>query len=98
MGPWIGAGRARGRGTPAALRQQILRTHPERVRKFPHRAQRDRPAALDPLVVPQAEAAIHHVFLREPGAQTQLTDALADLRAVALEGPVHRVATLGSPG
>ena len=53
--------------------EQVAGPHVQRAGQLPDRPERDGAAALDPLVVPQAESPRHHVLLCQAAAHTKPT-------------------------
>ena len=76
--------------------QDIPRLHLERLGQFPNGANGDRSARFDALVVPEAEAKIHHVFLSETAGLAERADVSPECLAESWEVQGHRAATLGA--
>jgi len=69
--------------------EQIPGARSERTRELPNRPQGYRPSRLDPLVVAEAEATLHHVLLGEAAALAERADALPEHFAEALKRFLH---------
>ena len=79
-------------------RQDLARLHLERLGQFPHGAKGDRAARFDALVVPEAEAKVHHVFLGETAGLPKRADVSPECLAESWEVQGHRMATLCGGG
>ena len=76
--------------SPAASQgQDFSRLHLERLGQFPHGAKGDRAARFDALVVPEAEAKIHHVFLRETAGLSERANVPPECLAESWEVQGH---------
>jgi len=66
-------------------RKQLADRHVERRSELPQGSQSDRSTGLDPLIVPEREAAIHHVLLRQAALRAQPLSAAPKVPTETLE-------------
>ncbi len=72
-------------GRALSTGQQGSVLHPKGTGELPQSPKRDRATRLDALVVPEAEAALHHVLLREAASRSELPDPQAQAAAKSLK-------------
>jgi hypothetical protein len=74
-------------------REQVARLNSEGASQLPNRSQSDGAPRLNALVVPEAEASVHHVFLSQAAARSDATHAPAELDAEMREVAFSQAAT-----
>ena len=78
--------------------QDLAGLHLERLGQLPHGPKGDRAARFDALVVPEAEAKVHHVFLCETAGLSERANAPAESLAESWKIQGHWTATLEAGG
>jgi len=75
--------------------QDLARLYLERLGQFPNGAKGDGAAGFDALIVPEAEAKVHHVLLCEGASLPKRANTAPEKQAEAWEVCRHQGATLG---